>query len=59
MEFRNIDKTKQDLVKFLTRAPHAKDSGKIFVQFTSGSDTTIILHIRHPETGTLRSVNLT
>ncbi len=58
-EFRNLDETKQDGIKFATRAPNSKDKGKLWVQYTTGDDTTITFHIRHPETGTWRSVDLT
>ncbi len=59
IEFRHMDKTKQDLISFSTRAPHAKDKGKFWVKYTANDDTTITFYIRHPKSGTWRSVNLT
>ena len=56
---RNLDFEKQDKITFSTRAPTSKDGGSLWLTYTENSDTTMTLYIRHPLSGSWRSVGLT
>ena len=58
-EFQNLITVLQDKITLGSAAPTSETKGSIYIQYTTGDDTTIVLNIRHPNTGTWRTVNLT
>ena len=52
---RNLDFEKQDKIIFSTRAPTAKDEGRLWITYTANSDTNMTFYVRHPVSGTWRN----
>lgn len=52
----DLSRGKEEKIAWATRAPHAKDGGRVWVKYTENSDTSMTLYLRHPVTGTWRSV---
>ncbi len=58
-DVRALEDTKEEKVTFATRAPTSADKGRFWVKYTETSDTTMTIYVRHPRSGTWRSVNVT